>query len=329
MEVIEVNGKYYDPYFILNITQDDTDQTIKKSFKTLVKLYHPDKANTDKERYNYEKKFKILVSSYEYIKNKREQTINITKRKEHTKNKEEYKNFDNQKEISEFNNEFTNLTLNPNDYGYGNRNRYLSVDDYKSFNERIYNQFNDKKFSKKEFNKMFEWNKTNYEEEEGKALIHKTTDGFYGYNTADISNCSLVNTYNGLLITGDDLGESGIGYWSDNYGDCKKSFGIVKNPDKSIKVPKNFKTSDKIKIDKRDENRSDIPTESSKTYIKEEEILIKNTYEQLKEKEKKDKKMVMKYINQYDEDTVKQCINGILEKAPTYISVLKYKEIKN
>ena len=35
------------------------------------------------------------------------------------------------------------------------------------------------------------------------------------------------------------------------------------------------------------------------------------------------------YINQYDEDTVKQCINGILEKAPTYISVLKYKEIKN
>ena len=91
---------------------------------------------------------------------------------------------------------------------------------------------------------MFEYQKQVEESEQNNeiGLIHKTTDGFYGYNTADIKDCALVSSFNGLLITGDDLGESGVGYWSNNYGDYRQSYKSAKNPENKIKVPKEFKT---------------------------------------------------------------------------------------
>lgn len=331
MEVIDIDGKYYDPYRILEINRNDDDEIIKRSFKKKAKKYHPDKASTDKERIKFEKYFKILVESYDYIKTKRKESINLYKRN----NEEGY----NRKELDkEFDNEkFKNI--DPNDFGYGEYERYSNADDYKNFSVNIYNQFEDKRYNNKLFNRIFEWNeKCNEGDEDNKknqstALIHKTSDGFYGYNTGDLNNCALVNTFNGLMIVGDDFGESGIGYWDNKYGDYKMSYKKIKNPDGKVKIPKDFKTEfekDKLKkkvIDlKKYDNKIDNSSEKV-NYTEEENNLINKTIQELEEKESNDKKMVLKYINKYDTDTAKQCIEGILDKNATYISVLKNKRL--
>ena len=43
MDVIDIDGKSYDPYFILGVTKDDSSEHITKSFRKRVKKYHPDK----------------------------------------------------------------------------------------------------------------------------------------------------------------------------------------------------------------------------------------------------------------------------------------------
>ena len=60
MDVIEIDGKTYDPYFILDVTREDSSSHIVKSFREKVKKYHPDKYTDPKKKEKYEKYFKIL-----------------------------------------------------------------------------------------------------------------------------------------------------------------------------------------------------------------------------------------------------------------------------
>ena len=94
MDIITINNKQYDPYFILDVTKDDTYDHISKSFRKKVKKYHPDKYTDKKQKEKYECYFNILTESFEYIKNKRKNAndLQINRKKENTKeNKEKTK----------------------------------------------------------------------------------------------------------------------------------------------------------------------------------------------------------------------------------------------
>lgn len=355
MDVITVDGKQYDPYFILDVTKDDSDKHISKSFRSKVKKYHPDKYVDKEKKIKYEQYFKILSESYRYIKDKRSEGGDLkTKYKNHQKQKsctettsieiknkvKKTRNKKTRKDFDELNSSCNkNLEeLDPNKFGYGeDYKRIEKVEDYENENITICKQFGKKKFSLKEFNRMFEYNRRNEDNDKitSKALIHKTTDGFAGYNSSDFGNSALVSSFNGLLITGDDLGERGVGYWGANYSDYKYSYKRgTKNPDRRIKVPEHFipETSNKKYDENVDKKYSEYKCnyhkgttafKNTSNFKNEQDILYKNTYNNLLEKERSDKNMVMKYINQYDNHTIKMALEGELDKTPTYISTLQ------
>lgn len=337
MDVITVDGKEYDPYFILDVTRDDPDKHISKSFREKVKKYHPDKYTDKEKKIKYEKYFKILSESYQYIKNKRSNKGDLSGSYKKTNKKQTVKK-KTREDFEELNKSCDKKVelLDSNDFGYGeNYKRMQKIEDYDNEDIVFCNQFDKKKFSISEFNRIFEYNQRNEDTDKvvSKALIHKTSDGFSGYNSGDLGSSALVSSFNGLLITGDDLGERGIGYWGNNFSDYKYSYKkSSKNPDKQIRVPENFKS--KMKNEKFNENvekkYSEYKTKYSNERIgktgsfkNEQDILYKNTYDNLLEKEEYDKNLVMKYINQYDKETIKMALSGELDQTPTYMSTLK------
>lgn len=331
MDLVCIDDEYYDPYMILGVVNDDTDEHIAKAFKRRAKKYHPDKAqkNNIEEIKKYEHRFKLILKSYEYIKNKRGNLI--IKSKNSNSNQDEIKTTFNEKELKNFNKNFQKATgVSPNEFGYGDYKRMETIDDYKDFKINIINQFKNKKFSIDKFNKIFDYLQSLEEEENNeKSLVHKTTDGFYGYNTSNMNNCAMVSTYNGLLITGDNLGESGRGYWDTNYGDYKLTYKKPQNPDKIINVPSEYSNSKNENLKKRDYKKyiSEYKNTNFKkqdvSFGDEEKIIYKKSLEQLIEKEEEDKNIVLKYIHQYDNNTIQQAMNGHLDKSPNLIEMLK------
>jgi curved DNA-binding protein CbpA len=323
MDVIDINGKLYDPYFILGVTKDDSSDHITRSFRKRVKKYHPDKYKNDVDKKKYECYFKILVASFEYIKEKR-----TSKKSIHLIDKSKYKHEVKPKScnIDSFNKDFDNIKRDPNDYGYGeNYTRLENIKEYDNLKVDLVNLFGKKKFSNKQFNKIFEWNKyknlENDQSENTKQLIHKTTDGFSCYNSGIIDNsCSLVSSYNGLMIAGDDLGERGIGYWGNNYSDYSIVHKGAKNPVKKPKIPRKFTIDENI-IDTSNLN-------DTKIYNEDKYGLDKKQYNDLLEKEQLDKEIVLKYIHKYEKQIADKALNDELEKSQSLTDILQ-KYIQN
>ena len=360
MDVITVDGKKYDPYFILDVTRDDTDDHVRASFRSKVKRYHPDKyTDLDKKR-KYEKYFKILSESYTYIKTKRESCnvlLNNYRDRKH-KNKDKIanskrKNKPREKTISEdspddekyqvkqkmsteeldqFNEHFGNDTVNSGGYGEGYI-RLQKLEDYENLDVEVVNQFGKGKFCNERFNRIFEQTKQIDDEEDvsQRALVHKTTDGFHGYNTSDFGNCALVSSFGGLMISGDI---SKNGYWGSGYSDYQYSFRSPKNPNsrvivkdtddkagKTIKMQKPI-TQDDISRYKTEYNRITPNTTSARNQS---QILDKTIYESLIEKEKEDEQIVKKYMGDYytDPTIVQRALRGDLDQSPTYTSVMR------
>lgn len=321
MDVIDINGKLYDPYFILGVTKDDSSDHITKLFRKKVKKYHPDKYKNALDKKKYECYFKILVASFEYIKEKR-----MGKKSIHLIDKSKYKHEVKPKscDIDSFNKDFDNSKSkkDPNDYGYGeNYTRLEKVEEYENLNVDLVNLFGKKKFSNKQFNKIFEWNKyKNSEKDESemtKQLIHKTTDGFSSYNSGIIdNNCSLVSSYNGLMIAGDDLGERGIGYWGNNYSDYSIVHKGVRNPVKKPKIPRKFSIDEYIENSKNNTSESAI-------YNEDKYALDKKQYNDLLKKEQLDKEIVLKYINKYQKEIAEKALNDELEKSQNLKDILQ------
>ena len=330
MDIITLDGKEYDPYFILDVNKNDTDDHIKRSFRKKVKAYHPDKYKEREKKIKYEKYFKILSESYNYIKNKRQTAL---LKKESKRSDKKDKVVMKTEDLDNFNTNFKNI--DPNEHGYGdNYTRMTNVDDYDSLDVTCYNQFEKRKFTQQEFNEIFEYNKTQQEIDMDKdkvitkSLIHKTSDGFFGYNTSDLGNCALVSSFNGLLITGDKFGKNGHGYWGNNYSDYQGAYKMPKNPNSKIIVSKNKNknvdttvTSEELSKYKLEYDNL-ITTATGGNFSQQETILYSNTYKDLLEKERADKDMVMTYINQYDQDTIKKALAGELDQSPKYISAL-------
>ena len=331
METICVDGEYYDPYFILGVTQDDSLEQIKSAFKKRAKKYHPDKASNNSDIAKYELRFKIVVASYEYIKNKRDEFSLTKKKQNHTVVKT---TFDKQS-LKQFNEKF-NQANSPTSFGYGDHMRTEKEKDYKDFqnNLRITNQFEGKKFSMDEFNRLFDYLKIQEADEskdtQTKSLVHKTTDGFYGFNSGNVGDYAQVSSYNGLMVTGDNFGQSGVGYWNDNYGDYRLSYSAVKNPDHIIKVPNKFKTqmtkkpSRKQLFNQIKEYKSKDTTIERQTYQEVNEDFYQKTLNDLIGKHEHDKQIVLQYAKEnYPVEILQQAMTGQLEQSPSLLLALQ------
>ena len=284
MDKVLIDNKYYDPYFILSVTPNDSIKHITKAFKMKAKVLHPDKFK-NKSNVNMDKVYKhfnILLCCYEFILNKNKD-LQLEK---------------NTEEIEPLNIEEKENTL---DYGYGEIDRLQTLEEYDE-KKPTQNKIIKGKFNKKQFNRIFEYNESQQSNSTSKdkclELIHKTTDGFYAYNSNDVNNCSLVKSFNGLMILGDDLGQSGKGYTNSKFSDYKKSFSGPSNPDKPMRIPKHFKTKDQYTIESK--SIKTVLNERNKEYTVEsfsieEQNLLSKKKNQLKQKIKEDEEFVKKY----------------------------------
>lgn len=329
--MICVDGKYYDPYHILQVTADDEDEHIAKAYRMKAKRYHPDKAPRDKAK-EYSTKFKIVTEAYNYIRNKRLSTV--IKSHESKSDHPLMTTFD----LDTFNKEYTsrqNVVTDPYKFGYGDHEHIQHIEDYDRFDVSIINQFAGKKFNNEEFNKLFEYNKTiqdtqsvgNTQGQGSSALVHRTTDGFFGYNTADTGSCALVNSFNGLMITGDNFGESGVGYWGDGYSDYQHVHSGVANPQKIIQVPENFKVQDfvpnsSMTYEEYSKAYTNPPTQKT-TFKREEERMCQRMMDELLEQEQRGEQFVKKYASQYSSNFVQAALNGELDRSPTLLDNLQ------
>jgi curved DNA-binding protein CbpA len=332
MYFITINNKNYDPYFILDVTKDDTYDDISKSFRKKVKKYHPDKYTDKKQKEKYECYFNILTESFEYIKNKRTNVndlqINRKKQVEMTKEKEIFVEKSKEKEKEKFVSKNKEREEEINEKS--DCKRLNNAEEYFEFKPSYHNPLSKKKFTNKEFNQIFQYNKKiqefDQDELKEKSLIHITTDGFNGFNYGQPNNnCALVSSYNGLMVTGDN--ESSVGYWDNSYSDYKLSFKFsAKNPNSKLKINKdikNEKLNKDIKNEKLNEKVNEKISQSSGSFKQQQQNFVKNTYESLLKKEEKDKEIILKHLHQYDNDTIKKALNGELEVGLKYSSVLQ------
>ena len=94
--------------------------------------------------------------------------------------------------MKKFNSDFEQVSnLDPNNFGYENSEdvkkykRISKIEEYDNTEINYINQFENKKFSNEKFNRLFEYNqnKEKQKQKHERSLIHKTTDGFNGYNS--------------------------------------------------------------------------------------------------------------------------------------------------
>ena len=63
----------YDPYSVLGVSKDATDDEIKKAYRTLSRKYHPDANINNPNKDRAEEKFKEVQQAYQQIMDMREQ----------------------------------------------------------------------------------------------------------------------------------------------------------------------------------------------------------------------------------------------------------------
>lgn len=311
--LISFEGNQYDPYFILDVTPDDSDEHIANAFKKKVKRYHPDKTTDPYKKIRYKTYFQIIHLSYKHITENRRSCV-ISKCKASTIENES--NSSSREWTDEFGKGYkTNRINSLQDY---------SKDTYELKNINV-NQFANKKFNPSHFNKLFVYNKhiqngtMGPPEINDKALI-KSSDGFLAYNSLQLDSCANVCSYNGLMIASDH--DNDAGYWGWNYSDYEQTHikHAVKNPTKQIVIPKEF----------------DLNTSHSKGG-KQKNIEQKPLYDiqlsELQKKEKEDKNKIMKHITVFDPVVAKKALHGELEMSPSFLGVLKqhheHKTIQN
>lgn len=338
--IITIDGEDYDPYFILGVTLDDTDEHINKVFRKKVKKYHPDKVDDKKDKKKYEYYFKIILECYGYIKEKRKNSQKLKKKEASSLSKQKLKTLT-KEELDEFNRGFEKKCNIQNKKE--KEKRLQKIDDYinEDVTQYVIEKKNSKKkFSNKDFNAIFDYNKNLHQKDiSSNALIYRTNDGFFGYNASDVGNCAMVSSYNGLIVSGDMIGDMGKGYWSNNYSDYNQSFeNAITNPKGKLDMTKIYKENKKNVIEPKVKTTFNEYQKSyntfkytvQDTYNKEQDKLFKRTFDHLLEKEKWDQQVVMKYKNQYDQDVIEQALNGELETTPTLMENLKghYRQIR-
>jgi curved DNA-binding protein CbpA len=352
---IMIDNVVYDVYFILGVTSDDTIEHITKEFKKKAKILHPDKMslqdrNDPKKLAKRSKQFKVLTECFAFISDKKE-SYNYNNRKtpiEVVNNTNLIQQEFNSNSLDTFNDEFSRLKVQtPNDFGYATeRMPELSTTNFEKLKSQYQTEtfkpvqlYSDKKFDQKDFNKTFEYHQSQYDNVTETALIHKTSDGFNAYNSGFLSGsgdlgCASVSSFNGVMIVGDNFGESGVGYNDANYSDYKMSFQSQRNPNSKIAVPNDFKpkinkdtplTQKEIdaQIRLRKNNNFDSSSGPSKNnYKKQEELLLQNQKLNKEQKAQEDRDFILKYQHMFDKQTIQDAINKRLITNDDYTDYL-------
>ena len=312
MDKVIIDNKHYDPYFILSVTPNDSTKHITKAFRIKAKVLHPDKFKNRKDidMKKINKHFQVLLECYQYIIEKRKQIqLHVTPKTD----------------TIEVNTSEVNYNLN--NFGYGETKRLNSLDEYDEIKPSQIKIFKDKNFNKTKFNRVFEYNESLQEKKEdsSKELIHQTSDGFFAHNSTDWGNCSLVKSFNGLLIAGDDLGESGIGYSNSKYSDYQNSFSKASNPEKILDVPCDFKQKHehefksktmKILLNEREHQKSEKTT----SFEQEKLLLLERKKQDLKKKIQEDKIFIERYSNMYNNTLIEDAKSRRLKTSSDYVS---------
>lgn len=343
MDKIIVDDETFNPYFMLDVVPDDTEEFITKAFRKKAKMWHPDKIkskNPEKIK-QAQLHFKILVESYEYIINKKH-SVNHNKKRERIEviNNTNIvpKNIDNSDELDLFNEEFNKLHIkNPNDFGYEIEPRLKNTKEYDNFQYKPFQLFDKKQFNSNDFNKMFEYQQQLHGSNNTDiSIYHKTTDGFNGYNSAELGNTANVSSYNGIMIIGDTYGQNGLGYYDTNYSDYKKSFEAPENPKNKLILPDDFKTNTNTnikpltkeetqrQIDLQLQHRNkgmNLVNNSKHNFKLQEQMLLEKQELELKQKIEQDKHMILQYQNMYgDKSLIQAALDNRLITSSDYVN---------
>lgn len=156
------------PYEFLEVSPEDSMETIKEKFNKLILKYHPDKYKTKNKETSeiLEEYCRKLIRSYKIIKRDKSNLNDYFDLKKQVKDLPSIPTSYSKKE------EFIDTTT-----------RFKTVDDYLSFNVPKPPK-NNKILSARDFNEHFKKNKT---QETSKALVLRTSDGFTGYNVDQFS----------------------------------------------------------------------------------------------------------------------------------------------
>ena len=247
------------------------------------------------------------------------------------------KRFDNSDELNTFNAKFSTMRMeSPNDFGYHTERIAALDDDGKNFEDlkrqystsqyRPQQLFDKKNFSPQDFNKAFEYQQTQFDgrTDDSQLVIHKTTDGFSGYNSATLDNCAYVSSYNGVLLVGDNFGQSGLGFNEGNYSDYRQTFNAPKNPD-ALNVPDTFvatplkvkplsksEMEQQLRLREEQLQYSDVGKGSRRNFNAQTEELLEKQQRDLKNKIADDKKFILQYKHLFEEQTIQDALNGNL-----------------
>jgi curved DNA-binding protein CbpA len=211
---LTIDNVKYDPYYILGVTQKDSDEQINRAFRKTAKLLHPDKLSQIEKQnpqlVNERKRhFDILRQCYEFIMTRR-QDVNILSKADSERLQ---RNFD----TNSFNEMFQKLNIS--EAQEFTEERIKTIDDYKKFNPEQYQILQPKFYNKDEFNKVFEYTQENSNKQNQMQLV-KTIDGFCGFDTGN--SCALISGHNS----------------TQNY---KSNFSSAQNPTANLEVPKDYK----------------------------------------------------------------------------------------
>lgn len=335
-----------DPYYILGVSRGDDIKHITKEFKKRIHKVHPDKVRGSQEDKEIaSRQFKIFLDAYETILSldtKEKEQVGRGLRgnfEDYTVSQQQVQQVKfSECDLDKFNRDYlTKRPHAPNDFGYGEQTRLgqnLKEDDFKgkmaeynSFNYQPTNVIGDK-FDHREFNRIFEHNNSNVSQEESRGLIHKTTDGFVPFNCGD-NGIASVSSYNGLMIVGDNFGESKVGYDTSMYGDYRHSFNTAMNPE-SRETPSDFRTSmerydvDSRSLEKQMQERETefermMNTKHAKSFHEQEQELEIRQANELKNKIQYDTKFIEQYISHYPPETVEAARRGELDVSSDYI----------
>ena len=126
--------KIKDPYKILCVNRNDSKDIIRKSYKHLVKIYHPDGSNPDRE------KFESIQDAYKFLQNKKEKPKIKIKQPTIAKEAKKYKSYNNQTVslykniIKDFESQNINIDFNKADQILNIIEKYIDIDNPKKRN---------------------------------------------------------------------------------------------------------------------------------------------------------------------------------------------------
>lgn len=345
MDEIIVDGISYNVYFIMDCTPEDDDVFVNKAFKRKAKIWHPDKMplqdRNDPVKFNKQQhRFKVLVESYEYITSRRMFSSNQKSREQIDVRRNDnlsIGNFNDNDELrSKFNQEFDkSRPQNPNDFGY-KTDRMVNIEDYENQDFTPIQIFDPSKFNPNDFNKAFEYSQKQTSPASNElGLYHRTNDGFSAYNSGDLGGAACVSSYNGVMIVGDNFGDSGKGYYDTNYSDYKMSYEMSKNPDSQLNIPDDFRESNRttvplteaesrrqleLQMQYRSMNIAPEGSGSKHDFKLQEQLFLEKQEQEMLAKIENDKKFILQYKDMYDNQTIEGALNRNLVSSKDYVS---------